>query len=61
VSGKVTEGLSLVRATRGWLTGGLAGPEAGMTGSVIWLATWIIFWMLERSTLLAHGNRSKEY
>jgi len=50
VSGKTVEGLLLVRARGGLLTGGVAGPEAGIIGSVIWLAVWGLLWMLERQS-----------
>ena len=48
VGGKTVEGLLLVRATGGLVTGGVAGPEAGIIGLVIWLAVGGLFWALER-------------
>jgi membrane protease YdiL (CAAX protease family) len=48
VGGKSVEGLLIVRATGGLVTGGVAGPEAGIIGLVIWLAAWGLFWALER-------------
>ncbi len=48
VGGKTVEGLLLVRATGGLVTGGVAGPEAGIIGLAIWLAAWGLFWALER-------------
>jgi membrane protease YdiL (CAAX protease family) len=48
VGGKIVEGLLLVRATGDLLTGGVAGPEAGIIGIVIWLVAWGLFWALER-------------
>jgi membrane protease YdiL (CAAX protease family) len=49
VGGKMVEGLLLVRATGGLLTGGGAGPEGGILGSVIWMAAWGLLWVLGRS------------
>ena len=48
VGGKSVEGLLIVRATGGLVTGGVAGPEAGIIGLVIWLVAWGLFWALER-------------
>ena len=48
VGGKMAEGLLLVRAAGGVLTGGPAGLEAGLIGLVVWLAAWGLLWSLER-------------
>ena len=48
VGGKTAEGLPLVRTSGGVLTGGPAGLEAGLIGSVVWLAAWGLLWILER-------------
>jgi len=50
VGGKTVEGLLLVRATGGLVTGGVAGPEAGLIGIVIWLAVGGLLWRLEQPT-----------